>query len=67
MDLSGYYLNISADGFENRSSFLSLFHHKFFIIPTDAIFSHYISQQEYKPKWTAIIPLAQSKPSCVFY
>ncbi|CAH3026215.1 unnamed protein product [Porites evermanni] len=26
----------------------------------DAIFSNYISQQEYKPKWTAIIPLAQN-------
>ncbi|XP_027058035.1 muskelin-like [Pocillopora damicornis] len=24
----------------------------------DAIFSHYISQQDYKPKWKAIIPLA---------
>ncbi|KAJ7370733.1 Muskelin 1, intracellular mediator containing kelch motif [Desmophyllum pertusum] len=29
----------------------------------DAIFSHYISQQDYKPRWTAIIPLAQNEDS----
>lgn len=33
----------------------------FVYFSADCFFSYYISQQDYKPKWTSIIPLAQSK------
>lgn len=33
----------------------------FVYFSADCFFNYYISQQDYKPKWTSIIPLAQSK------
>ena len=40
---------------------LFLSQHLFINFFADCFFSYYISQQDYKPKWTSIIPLAQGK------